>query len=48
MEHSENGRAMGHEAIGVVDAVSADVRTLKIGDVVLMSFAFSDGTCVFN
>jgi len=47
MERSETGRAMGHEAIGVVEAVGADVRTLKIGDVVVMPFAFSDGTCVF-
>jgi threonine dehydrogenase-like Zn-dependent dehydrogenase len=47
MEHCETGRAMGHEAIGVVEAVGADVRTLKIGDVVVMPFAFSDGTCVF-
>jgi threonine dehydrogenase-like Zn-dependent dehydrogenase len=36
------------EAIGVVEAVGADVRTLKIGDVVVIPFAFSDGTCVFN
>jgi threonine dehydrogenase-like Zn-dependent dehydrogenase len=47
MERSETGRAMGHEAIGVVEAVGADVRTLKVGDVVVMPFAFSDGTCVF-
>src|SRR2546428_11439104 len=40
-------RVMGHEAIGVVDAVGADVRTLKGGDVVVMPFAFSDGSCVF-
>jgi hypothetical protein len=38
---------MGHEAIGVVEAVGADVRTLTAGDVVVMPFAFSDGTCVF-
>jgi threonine dehydrogenase-like Zn-dependent dehydrogenase len=38
---------MGHEAIGVVDAVGADVRTLKAGDLVVMPFAYSDGTCVF-
>ncbi len=37
----------GHEAIGVVEAVGADVRTLKVGDVVVMPFAYSDGTCVF-
>jgi len=47
MERSETGRRMGHEAIGVVEAVGADVRTLKVGDVVVMPFAYSDGTCVF-
>src|SRR3989440_2568834 len=47
MEHSETGRRMGHEAIGVVEAVGADVRTVKVGDVVVMPFAYSDGTCVF-
>ena len=47
MEHSETGRRMGHEAIGVVEAVGADVRTMKVGDVVAMPFAYSDGTCVF-
>lgn len=43
----EGGRPMGHEAIGVVDAVGAEVRRLRVGDVVVMPFAFSDGTCVF-
>src|SRR3989454_8042947 len=47
MEHSETGRRMGHEAIGIVEAVGADVRTLKVGDLVAMPFAYSDGTCVF-
>ena len=47
MEHSETGRHMGHEAIGVVEAVGADVRTVKVGDVVVAPFAYSDGTCVF-
>jgi threonine dehydrogenase-like Zn-dependent dehydrogenase len=47
MEHSETGRRMGHEAIGVVEAVGADVRTMKVGDVVVMPFAYSDGTCIF-
>ena len=41
------GRRMGHEAIGVVEAVGADVRTVKRGDVVVMPFAYSDGTCMF-
>jgi len=47
LEHSEAGRRMGHEAIGVVEDVGADVRTVKAGDLVVMPFAFSDGTCVF-
>ncbi len=47
MEPVETGRPMGHEAVGVVEAVGADVRTLKAGDVVVMPFAYSDGTCAF-
>ena len=47
MEHSDAGRRMGHEAIGVVEAVGADVSTMRVGDVVVMPFAYSDGTCIF-
>jgi len=47
LERTDTGRRMGHEAIGVVEAVGADVRSLKVGDVVVMPFAYSDGTCVF-
>src|SRR3954470_4711966 len=47
MEPAETGRPMGHEAIGLVEAVGTDVRTLKTGDLVVMPFAYSDGTCVF-
>src|SRR3989454_10570875 len=47
MEPVEAGRRMGHEAIGGVEATGAEVRTLKVGDVVVMPFAYSDGTCVF-
>ncbi len=47
MEHDETGRRMGHEFIGVIDAVGADVRTLKAGDLVVAPFLYSDGTCVF-
>ena len=47
LERTDVGRRMGHEAIGVVEAVGADVRTMKRGDVVVMPFAYSDGTCAF-
>ena len=47
MEPSETGGAMGHEFIGVVEAVGADVRTVKRGDLVVAPFAWSDGTCEF-
>jgi threonine dehydrogenase-like Zn-dependent dehydrogenase len=47
MERSEAGQSMGHEAIGLVEDVGADVRTVKRGDLVVMPFAYSDGTCEF-
>jgi threonine dehydrogenase-like Zn-dependent dehydrogenase len=47
LEPVERGRPMGHEAIGVVADVGAEVRTLKRGDLVVMPFAYSDGTCAF-
>lgn len=47
MEPSETGQRMGHEFIGVVEAVGADVRTVRVGDVVVAPFVWSDGTCVF-
>jgi threonine dehydrogenase-like Zn-dependent dehydrogenase len=47
LEHTETGRRMGHEAIGVVEEVGAEVRSVKAGDLVVMPFAYSDGTCIF-
>jgi threonine dehydrogenase-like Zn-dependent dehydrogenase len=46
MEPTETGRRMGHEFIGVVEEVGADVRTLEAGDLVVTPFVWSDGTCV--
>jgi threonine dehydrogenase-like Zn-dependent dehydrogenase len=46
--HAGDGpRVMGHEAIGIVEEVGGDVRAVNVGDVVVMPFAFSDGTCIF-
>jgi threonine dehydrogenase-like Zn-dependent dehydrogenase len=47
MEASEHGQSMGHEAIGVVEDIGSSVSTLKRGDLVIMPFAYSDGTCEF-
>jgi threonine dehydrogenase-like Zn-dependent dehydrogenase len=47
MEHTDHGRRMGHEFIGFVEDVGADVRTVKPGEVVVAPFAWSDGTCLF-
>ena len=36
---------IGHEFIGVVEDVGADVHNVKKGDFVISPFAFSDGSC---
>ena len=41
------GQRMGHEAIGVVEDVGSDVQRIKRGQVVIMPFVDSDGTCLF-
>src|ERR671936_749879 len=40
-------RATVMYGVGDVEAVGGEVRTLKAGDLVVMPFAFSDGTCAF-
>lgn len=45
-DYAEGGRT-GHEPMGVVEEVGAEVRTVKPGDLVLAPFAISDGTCEF-
>jgi threonine dehydrogenase-like Zn-dependent dehydrogenase len=47
MEPTDSGRRMGHEFVGVVVDVGADVRTVKPGDLVVSPFLWSDGTCLF-
>jgi len=47
LQPGDGARVMGHEAIGVVEEIGRDVRTVEVGDVVVMPFAFSDGTCIF-
>jgi len=47
MEPTDTGRRMGHEFIGIVEAVGTEVRTVKAGDLVVSPFLWSDGTCVF-
>ena len=39
-------RRIGHEFVGVVEALGSDVSTLSVGDFVIAPFALSDGTCV--
>ena len=46
MEAGGAGRRMGHEFIGVVEAVGTDVTSLQAGDLVASPFVWSDGTCV--
>src|SRR3954453_4197336 len=41
------GQLMGHEAIGVVVDLGSEVHRIKRGQVVIMPFADSDGTCLF-
>jgi threonine dehydrogenase-like Zn-dependent dehydrogenase len=41
------GGRTGHEFIGVVEDVGAEVETLRPGDRVIAPSAFSDGTCEF-
>lgn len=44
---SERGRPMGHEFIGVVEEVGAEVHTVAKGDFVISPFVYSCGTCDF-
>ncbi|MET3934639.1 zinc-dependent alcohol dehydrogenase family protein [Arthrobacter sp. OAP107] len=38
-------KVMGHEYVGVVEEVGAEVKNVKVGDFVVGSFVISDNTC---
>jgi threonine dehydrogenase-like Zn-dependent dehydrogenase len=42
---SSRGTAMGHEFLGVVEEIGADVKTVTPGDLVVASFSYQDNTC---
>nr|WP_210728681.1 zinc-dependent alcohol dehydrogenase [Cellulomonas septica] len=41
----DKGDILGHEAMGVVEAVGAGVRNLRVGDRVVVPFGIACGTC---
>ena len=41
----ERGDILGHEAMGVVEAVGPDVHNLRVGDRVVVPFGIACGTC---
>ena len=41
------GQAMGHEAIGIVEEIGAEVKSIARGDFVIVPFGLEDNTCVF-
>lgn len=43
----KRGTILGHEGVGVVEALGADVRNLRIGDRVLIPSTIACGTCVY-
>lgn len=47
MPPTPGGSTMGHEFIGVVEAIGSDVSTLQVGDFVIAPFAVSCGMCEF-
>jgi threonine dehydrogenase-like Zn-dependent dehydrogenase len=45
IEKQDGPTPMGHEYVGVVDEIGADVKNLRVGDFVVGSFFASDNTC---
>ncbi|WP_139826473.1 zinc-binding dehydrogenase [Derxia lacustris] len=46
-QRNDAGQRIGHEAIGIVEAIGRSVTRIRPGDFVIMPFAFSDGRCEF-
>ena len=44
---ADHPRQMGHEFVGMVEETGPQVATVKVGDLVVAPFTYSDGTCVF-
>src|SRR6201995_5164663 len=42
-----DGRILGHEAVGTVEAVGTDVKRVRVGDRVLVSCITACGACRF-
>jgi threonine dehydrogenase-like Zn-dependent dehydrogenase len=47
LPHTEHGRRMGHEFLGVVEDTGSDVSGFSRGDVVIAPFVWADNTCDF-
>ena len=47
MKPNPHGASMGHEYLGIVEEVGAEVATVKPGDLVIVPFVFSCGVCDF-
>jgi threonine dehydrogenase-like Zn-dependent dehydrogenase len=47
MPATAEGNSIGHECIGIVEDTGADVTSVSTGDLVIVPFAWSDGTCDF-
>lgn len=46
VQQTKQTHQIGHEFVGVVDAVGDDVREIKVGKFVIAPFVVSDGTCL--
>lgn len=47
MPVTPGGQSIGHECVGIVEDTGAEVTSVSQGDLVIVPFAWSDGTCDF-